>query len=236
MAAGYVSILTVRDPSEKTVRVETPQPMGAPGSKLPAHLLVQIKQRGVIRSFPRKTILIHEGDDSDSIFIIVSGKVRVFVSGRRGKEVVLDFHGAGEYVGEMSLNGEPRSATVITTEPTTCIMVSRTALREFIVEHPDFALHMIGKLIERARLATLNVKRLALTDVYTRLARLLDELAVEEDGRRMIPQRLTHLEIAERIGSSRDMVGRLMRTLLRAGYLTEVDRRIVLVRRLPPQW
>jgi CRP/FNR family cyclic AMP-dependent transcriptional regulator len=191
---------------------------------------------GVVRSYPRNVVLIREGDQGDSLFIVVSGRVKVYASNAAGKEVVIDFHGPGEYVGEMSLDGAPRSASVITVEPTTCAVVSRAQFREFVLAHPDFALHLIEKLIHRARLATDNVKSLALSDVYGRLVRLLHALAVEQDGRQVVPEKLTQQDIAERVGSSRDMISRLMKDLVAGGYVTVDDRIITLLRKLPPAW
>ncbi|MBK6335899.1 MAG: Crp/Fnr family transcriptional regulator [Betaproteobacteria bacterium] len=198
--------------------------------------LRSIAAGGVVRSYARNTVLINEGDLGDSLFIVLSGKVKVFASNVAGKEVVIDFHGPGEYVGEMSLDGSPRSASVITMEPTSCAVVSRAQFRDFVLAQPDFALHLIEKLIHRARLATDNMKSLALSDVYGRLVRLLTSLAVEENGRQTVPEKLTQQDIAERVGSSRDMISRLMKDLVAGGYLAVEDRSITLLRKLPPAW
>ena len=94
-------------------------------------------------------------------------------------------------------------------------MVSRAHFREFILEHPDFALHLIEKLIDRVRRATDNIKSLALSDVYGRLVQPARQtLAHECDGRQVVPERLTQQDIAERIGASRDMISRLMKDLV----------------------
>ena len=191
---------------------------------------------GVVRSYPRNTVLINEGDEGDSLFIVLSGRVKVYASNDAGREVVIDFHGPGEYLGEMSLDGAPRSASVVTVESSTCAVVSRAQFREFILAHPDFALHLIGKLIQRARLATENMKSLALSDVYGRLVRLLNSLAVEEGDRRVVPEKLTQQDIAERVGSSRDMISRLLKDLAAGGYLAVEDRTITILRRLPSAW
>ncbi len=196
----------------------------------------EIAATGVVRTFPKNTVLIHEGDQGDSLYIVVSGKVKVFASNEQGKEVVIDFHGPGEYVGEMSLDGAPRSASVMTVEPTSCAVVSRANFREFILAHPDFALHLIEKLIQRVRRTTENVKSLALSDVYGRLVRLLHALAQDRDGRQVIPDKLTQQDIAERVGASRDMISRLMKDLVAGGYLVIEDRTITILKRLPPAW
>lgn len=198
--------------------------------------LAQIAASGVTRPFPKNTVLIHEGDVGDSLFIILSGRVKVYASSAEGKEVVIDFHGPGEYVGEMCLDGAPRSASVMTVEPTTCAIVNRAQVREFLLAHPDFAWHLIEKLIHRVRSATENVKSLALSDVYGRLVRLLTTLAQPADGAWVVPEKLTQQEIASRVGASRDMIGKLLKDLVAGGYLSVEDRTITIHRKLPLGW
>lgn len=207
-----------------------------PFTPLQESILRDIAASGVVRSFPRNTVLIHEGDESDALYILLAGKVKVYASNAAGKEVVINFHGPGEYVGEMSLAGAVRSASVVTIEPTTCAIVQRAQFREFAVKHPEFALHLIEKLIDRCRNATENMKSLALSDVYGRLVRLVTMLAREQDGRLVVPERLTQQDIAERIGASRDMVSRLMKDLVGGGYFAVDDRTITILRKPPPGW
>ncbi|HVE48802.1 MAG TPA: Crp/Fnr family transcriptional regulator [Casimicrobiaceae bacterium] len=198
--------------------------------------LAQIAASGVTRSFPKNSVLINEGEVGDALYVILSGRVKVYASNAEGKEVVIDFHGAGEYVGEMSLDGEPRSASVMTVEATTCAVVNRAQFREFLLAHPDFAWHLIEKLIHRVRVATENEKSLALSDVYGRLVRLLTTLAQPVDSKWVIPERLTQQEIAARVGASRDMIGKLMKDLIGGGYLSVEDRTITIHRKLPLGW
>jgi len=207
-----------------------------PLAPLAPDTLRAIAAGGVVRSYPKNTILINEGDIGDSLFIVVSGRVKVYASNQAGREVVIAFHGPGEYVGEMSLDGSPRSASVITLEPTTCALVNRASFREFILAHPDFALHLIERLIQRVRLTTENVKSLALSDVYGRLVKLLLALAVEHDGKLVVPEKLTQQDIAERVGASRDMISRLLKDLVAGGYLAIQDRTITILKKPPPGW
>src|SRR5204863_850267 len=138
--------------------------------------------------YAKNSVFITEGDASDSLFVVLKGKVKVLVSDNEGDEMILDTHCPGEYVGEMALDGNPRSASVMTLEPTTFSVVARDPIREAIRENPDFALEMISRIIDRARLATNSVKHLALLDVYGRVARLLLEMAVDKgDGKAQIP-------------------------------------------------
>ena len=216
--------------------VESPQGSSEQLTPLQPETLRAIASTGVIRTFPKNTVLINEGDVGDGLYVILSGRVKVYASNEAGREFVIDFHGAGEYVGEMTLDGAPRSASVITVEPTTTAVVNRAHFRDFILAHPDFALHLIERLIHRVRVTTGNLKSLALSDVYGRMARLLNALAQPVDGRMVVPEKLTQQDIADRVGASRDMIGKLMKDLTGGGYITVEDRTITLLRKLPTGW
>lgn len=209
---------------------------GDPFAPLEDRTLRRIAETGVVRAFPRNTVLINEGDVGDSLYVVLSGRVKVYSSNESGREFVIDFHGPGEYVGEMSLDGAPRSASVMTVEPTTCAVVNRAQFRDFVLAHPDFAMHLIERLIHRVRVTTGNLKSLALSDVYGRLVRLLSTLVQEVDGKSVVPERLTQQEIADRVGASRDMIGKLMKDLIAGGYLAVEDRTITILKKLPTGW
>src|SRR5690242_11847917 len=117
-------------------------------------LLAAIAARGNMRRYPAGTVLITEGDKSDLLYIVLDGRVRVYSANDEGREVTIVTHGPGEYIGEMALDGGVRSASVMTLEPTTCAVVSGAELREFMKTHPDFAQHLVLKLIWRVRQAT----------------------------------------------------------------------------------
>jgi CRP/FNR family cyclic AMP-dependent transcriptional regulator len=150
--------------------------------------------------------------------------------------MVLDIYGPGDYVGEMSLDGRPRSASVMTLEQTTCSVLTRDELRAAIEKNPDVAMAIIGTLIERARIATDNVKNLALMDVYGRVARLLLSLAKEYEGKLVVPEKMTQQDIADRVGASRDMISRIFKDLTIGGYVTIENRQITINRKPPARW
>lgn len=199
-------------------------------------LLRAIAARGGVRRYPAQTVLVHEDDRSDSLYIIVEGRVKIYGSSPNGREIVYNTHGPGEYFGEMTLDGGPRSASVMTLEPTTCVVVTGANVRDFLAHHPDFALHLIRKLIALVRRSTDTVKRLALDDVYTRIYKLLYELAVDDDGRLVVNEKLTQQDIADRVGSSREMVSRIFKQLSIGGYVANEGKRIVLLKKLPARW
>lgn len=195
-----------------------------------------IAARGGVRRYPANAVIISEGDDADSLFIILSGRVKVYASNEAGKEVILNMLGPGEYVGELALDGGTRSASVMTVAPTSFAVVTGANLREFIVEHPDFAQHLIINLIRRLRRITGSVKALALEDVYSRVVGLLNELAQPEGDERVIAQRMTQQEIAEHVGSSREMISRIFKDLATGGYMVVESGRIRLLKTLPARW
>ncbi|MFO1326260.1 MAG: Crp/Fnr family transcriptional regulator [Rubrivivax sp.] len=198
-----------------------------------------LARRGELRRYAKGTVLINEGDHGDTIYIILDGRLRIYGSHLTNeREITHGTYGPGEYVGEMGLDGGTRSASVMALLPTVCSMVTRTTLLAHLAEHPDFALELLAKVIRRARAATFNAKSLALNDVYGRLKALLDTLAeAQPDGTRLIPERLTHLELANRVGCSREMVTRQLKDLQEGGYLSaKRGGEIVLLKSLPPRW
>ena len=119
---------------------------------------------------------------------------------------------------------------------TTCVVVSGARLREFIAAHPDFALHLIHNLIGRVRALTGSVKNLALEDVYSRVVLLLQQLAVAEGDHQVVQHKLTQQDIAERVGSSREMVSRIFKELTLGGYIDLQAGRITLLKKPPARW
>lgn len=196
-----------------------------------------LARRGEIRHYRKHTLLIEEGDRGDTLYLILAGRLRSYSSGDKGREITYGIYGPGEYLGEMSLDGGPRSANVVTLDDCSCVVITRTTLRQHIAEHPEFAFELIAKLIRRARAATLSAKQLALNDVYGRLVQVLSGLAVEQPGgTRLIEERLTHQALAHRLGCSREMVSRLMKDLEHGAYVEARDGRLVLLRPLPSRW
>jgi CRP/FNR family transcriptional regulator, cyclic AMP receptor protein len=223
-----------------TMPARRPQPDSPHPFEHPAlsEALRALAARGVLRRYARGTLIIQEGDAGDSIHIVCGGRLRAFsVHPLNGREIVFGSYGPGEYVGEMSLDGGPRSASVIALEPTLCAVVSRAAITAFIGERPEFAFELLSKVIARARAATLSASQLAQNDVYGRLKGLLDSLAVAQvDGSRLVAGPLTQQEIAHRIGCTREMVGKVLRDLRAGGYVAPAGPGWRIAKALPARW
>lgn len=192
---------------------------------------------GVQKTYAKNTILVSEGDSTDAFYVLQEGQVKVFVSDERGKEVLLNVQGPGSYFGEIAIiDRAPRSASVMTVEPCRMAVVSRPEFMRCIEEHPSFALGLIRCLAGRVRALTDQVKGLALHDVYGRIVHTLTSLAEEQDGVRVVHQRLTHQDIANRVGASREMVSKILKDLRTGGYIRVQDRKLVLCKPLPANW
>ena len=183
-----------------------------------------------IRTYPKNTIILNEGDEAASLFFITSGKVRIFLSNEDGKEIILNELGPGEHFGELALiDDAPRSASVMTVRETKLALISKADFRRVLESHPGIAVNLITSLTRRFRMLSENVKSLALLDVYGRVAKILLDMSVEQDGNRIIPERPTQQEIANHIGASREMVARILKDLEIGGYIT-IERKTILIK------
>ncbi len=199
--------------------------------------LRELAARGDVRRYRKGAILIDEGDRGDTLYIILSGRLRAYSAAANGREITYGTYGPGEYLGEMSLDGGVRSATVETMETASCAVVTRETVRRLVADRPEFAFELLGKVIRRARAATLSAKNLALNDVYGRLKLVLDTLAEPRpDGSRVVADRLTHQALASRLGCSREMVSRVMKDLENGGYVSAEGGRITIKAALPARW
>jgi len=125
-----------RQPAPSTDRLATLTPS-----------LRALAERGVPKSFRKGHRLIEEGDSGDTLYIITKGQLRVFGSNAdNSREITYGTYSAGEYIGEMSLDGGPRSASVEALEAVECVQVTRQTLLQHIAEHPEFALELLAKV------------------------------------------------------------------------------------------
>jgi CRP/FNR family transcriptional regulator, cyclic AMP receptor protein len=210
----------------------SPKPTALPAS------IAKLAEAGVQRSYKKKSIIVSEGDSGDTVFILLEGSVRVFGQDANGREVTYGNIDAPSYFGEMSLDGGPRSASIEATTACQCAVVTRERVKSELTDHPELALELITKIIARARAATDTVRSMALKDAYGRLREVLEELASEPDerGQRKVKAGTTHASLALRIGTSREMVSKILRDLEKGGYLSGFGRSMCIEKTLPAQW
>lgn len=206
-------------------------------TRLPSELIELLAKQGDLRRFAAEERLIAEGDVSDTLYILVSGQLKVFTHGPKDRELVYNVLEPGEVFGEMFLDGETRSASVKAVVESECLVIAGDRIRDLIRTHPDFAEHLMMKLISRVRQATKTIRSLAMEGVYERTVMLLEEMAVTVDGSRRIPAFITQVYIASRIGATREMVNHVLRDLTRGGFISKEGRRqIIIIKNLPKRW
>jgi CRP/FNR family cyclic AMP-dependent transcriptional regulator len=185
------------------------------------------------KRFRKDEVIFHEKEAGDSLFVILHGRVKVAIFGDDGKEVTLSILTDGDFFGELSIiDHEPRSATVIAEEDCELLSLQRDDFMRGIEHDPGMSASLIQVLAGRLRKANHQISTLALLDVYGRVARVIQELAEEEGKRlkdgRVVVRRPTHIDIAHRIGSSRETVTRMMRDLEENGHIETQGREIFL--------
>ncbi|CAN5564532.1 Crp/Fnr family transcriptional regulator [soil metagenome] len=222
-----------------TQAMKAPLPLAAHEKLLaalnPAHRALAL--RGTIRSYKKNIVIINEGEVGDVLFVLLHGSVKVYATDADGREITYGTIQAGDYFGEMSLDGGPRSASVMTLEPCVCAAVARSAVREHLADEPEFALDLVAQVIRRARAATETARSIALLDVYGRVIGLLEGHQGAGPGTWPIEIRpITHQDIASRIGASREMVSRLLKDLEKGSYIELGVKRITLLKKLPSRW
>jgi CRP/FNR family cyclic AMP-dependent transcriptional regulator len=205
-------------------------------SDLPDDSIKLLAQHAITRSFKKNSVIVNQGDETNSLYVILEGSVRVFVDDEQGKEIILNTMEAGESFGEMALLSDaPRSASVMATSPSKLAMISKQDFMSCLASNPTIPCKIIEVLIKRAQDLTDEVSSLALLDVYGRIARTLVKHAGERDGK-LVTKPLTHQEIASMVGSSREMVSKILKDLRIGGYITIEGKEIIIEQPLPSGW
>ena len=172
------------------------------------------------KSATRSTTVMAGGDATDSLYIVLSGRLKVMMSDADGKEVILSILGPGEFFGEMGLiDDSPRSASVVAIEACELLSIAKRDFKKCLAENFEMAMAVMRGLVRRLREADRKIGSLALLDVYGRVARLLLDMSETVEGEKIVTKRLPKQDIAKMIGASREMVSRVMKDLQMGGYI-----------------
>jgi CRP-like cAMP-binding protein len=208
-------------------------------SGLSSTQLESIHRVSQTREFPRETLLFREGDQGDSLYLVLSGRVKAILMAEDGREVILAFLGPGELVGEMALFDpeERRTATVVTAEPSSLLILSGRQFMEVIMQNPSIALSILRTLTRRLKDTSSRIANLIFLDTYSRVGTYLLRIA-EQEGRKLadgsfVVNRPPHHEIAHFIGSSRETVSRALKELEHEGLIKVVGKKVILYRLKP---
>ena len=188
------------------------------------------------RNVRKNAIVISEGDETNSLYLIESGRVRVSCVNDEGREFILANLGPGDHFGELALLDDgPRSASVTALEACIFLTISQEDLTAWLGDNPDNALSLLRAMARRVRGITGDLTSLALQDVYGRVVRLLMRDAREEDGVLMTGP-MTQQDIADMVGASREMVSRILQELKRGEYISTRGKRICIDKQMPKHW
>jgi len=202
-------------------------------SRLDDKTIQFFEKTGVRKRYSKNTILFSKDDESDSLYILLRGKVHVIARDEQGREIVLSVIGPGEYFGEMAaLDGGPRSATIVTREPSEILIIHSDEFRDSLSSNPDLMFNLVRVLLERLRKADEKIESLAFMNVYGRVSSFLMQAAKFNGEKWIIREPLTHQKIADMVGSSRETVSRIVKELQDAGYITIQKKKITIHKKL----
>ena len=196
---------------------------------VPEQSLQGIARVAMMRRIARNATVVHAGDRTDFVYLILSGSLKVLVSDEEGREVILSMLGPSELFGEMGvLDDNPRSATVVAVTPCDLVIIAKHDFKRFLQENFEVSHYIMRNLVARLRKADRKIESLALMDVYGRVARLLLDMAETVNGEHVVTRKISKQDIAKMIGASREMVSRVMKDLQLQGLIEEADGQIVL--------
>jgi len=183
-----------------------------------------------LRRYPRSTLILRAGEETDGLYIMLSGRSKVLIPDDEGHEVILAVLGPRDFFGEMGLLDDmPRSASVETLEPCELLRIGKSEFMRCLQDNFELAMRIMRALVKRLREADRQIESLALMDVYGRVARVLLDLSESVDGKRIVGKAPPKQEIARMIGASREMVSRVMKDLQQSGHIRVDKRRIMLL-------
>ena len=202
-------------------------------SALPQELLSMLGKCIMLQRYRRSAQILKAGQLTDALYVMLSGRAKVFESRPDGREGILAMMGPGDFFGEMALLDDlPCSASVQTLEPCELVRITKADFTRCLADSFELTMRIILALVARLRHADRQIESLALMDVYGRVSRVLLELAEPMDGEYAIAKVPSQLDIARMVGASREMVRRVMKELEVSGHIQVDRRRIVLLDKL----
>jgi CRP/FNR family cyclic AMP-dependent transcriptional regulator len=187
----------------------------------------------IVRSYQKNAVVATEGDRLDMFNVILEGRVQAFWRDEEGQQLKLGIDGPGDHFADVTLGGEPALVSFLALSDLRVASIRMIDLRQLWRRHPDVAVVLLMDVVARLRRMVARTRNLTMMDVYGRVVKvLLASSAVDGDGRRA-SARLTHAEIGQQVGATREMVGRVLRELARGGYIRSERGRITLLKKLP---
>lgn len=205
-------------------------------SDLPAETVARLVAGAKVETFRQRQVIYLPGDRSVGVHFLAQGRVKVSKVTRDGKELTLAYRVAGDYFGEGCLiEGGPREEMVESMEPSTTVEVERDALDSLLVDHAQLSYAFCRSLITRRREIEMKVEQLVFKDVGAKLAELLlrlgTEHGIENKKGVILGVKITHQEMANLIGSTRETVSLTLSQFKRKGFIQTEGRKVILADR-----
>lgn len=198
--------------------------------------LQELVTSSITKTYDKNTIVVHQGDNTDSLYVIIDGTVDVFLQNESGKEIIINSLGPCDSFGELAPLGTiPRQASIITKTACQFSVISKQVFMESLLVNPNVSMKIIEILVNRIQDLTDDLSSVALDDVYHRVVRVLYKHSEEVQGK-MVTERLTQQDIASRVGATREMVHRILKELKTGGYISIDGKHITIEKKLPPGW
>jgi len=204
-------------------------------ASLPEEQLRAAAQLFTVRTYPKDAIVATEGDRLDLFNVILAGRIQFFWHDEAGRRLKLGIDGPGGHYADVTLTGEPILMSVIALDDLRVASIPMARLKQLLLERPEVCLILLTDVVARLRRLVERTKSFTMEDVYGRVIKLLLAAAVDSGGS-LVTERLTHAEIGQRVGATREMVGRVLRDLARGGYIEVSRRRVTILRKLPRRW
>jgi len=194
--------------------------------------LEQVAAVAVPRAFAAGEVVFREGDDSDTCYVVRSGRARALREHGDGRQITLATFGPGDIFGELAMfDDERRSATVDAAEDLEVLGILGSDMRRLLRRHPDIAVKLVVALGRRLRAANERLARQSFQTVQSRVASVVAQLVEQAQsdgaGERDVLITATQAEVAQLAGSARESASRFLATLERAGVITQGRGRII---------
>jgi len=197
-----------------------------------ADLLAEI---GVFKTIKKNAVMISTGDTSDNVYILASGSARVYRTNEEGRQITLNTLQPGTLFGELAaLSDAPRAANVASTEAVTIVSIDKQDFLDMLHRNPEVAIDFCRHFSRMVQVMADHLSEIALLDVYGRLTRLFERNATEKGGKTVV-EGFTHQALADNVGTSREVVSRIISALKKGEYISSdpETKGIVIEKKLP---
>ncbi|MEJ2635987.1 MAG: Crp/Fnr family transcriptional regulator [Calditrichia bacterium] len=196
--------------------------------------LERISQVATRQRYHKENLILIEEEIGSTMFVILSGRVKISRISDDGREVILSILSDGDFFGEMSLlDGHTRSANVTAIEDSELLVIRREEFLQMLRDYPQIAINLLKELAQRIRKSDEHIKSLSLQDATGRVAstllRIAEDSGVFRQGQVEILELPLQQDLANMAGTSRETISRVIKSLSMQGYLKKQGGKIIIL-------